>query len=721
MFNYVGEIVPFCGKNMDATVRQANRPLIRSVTFAAALIGTLEALIWTSLSLISILFYHSIILIDENLPTNSYEHHDSESIADVIVTTKTFNIFMYIYLVLSLIWLITSLNALWAMTRNKWADGFSIVGGWALVTLMISVLDIVLMSVVVADFVTVQGFYTSSEATTSTTVTTTATSISASTADTYTTISVTTPVSAGPTGTEATTVSSDYFSQDTTTIAPSPPGFALVVASWILETAEYEGLKEVIYTSYGIVMSLAARGYVLWIVNVIFACILMKFAYDLKKEAAPSLLPILDAYSTGSHRTPWNLYEQTDISNAYSNDAFKDENDQSMFRRSDSFISQDPSAKGRNPPQQRRQPLQSGDTQQEPHTSPQSQCRKRQGGKDWKEKRTQDAPRRTSRLYAPWESPDAAQVCFKAEEQLRFVKKVDMTAANLFFLRGILLLWLVCAVVCVHNKRDVHRIVIKERRPRSQKKGHGHYHGHSRNVSQKSKGRKKHKDSSEESRSFEDSEESSSASSSESSFEDKYRSYNTQKPYHQHNNNHRPHKSKTTHKKPSHFSSHEHEATKDYRDKNGPTYHSEWIPLSSEHVQVFSSRERPTNNRKKRKESKHGKQFFETYPQHNTNIGGFFNYPNWNYQQKLYESFPPLIGTIEQPKFEVLASPIGLQNQRTSYEATELLPSESIKTTLIRIPEESLVVSEEETKGGLKNETMETTTTVKPTTIRSRG
>lgn len=88
-------------------------------------------------------------------------------------------------------------------------------------------------------------------------------------------------------------------------------------------------------TAVGVVMTLAARGFVVWIINVIFIVILGKHWYDLhtKKtynEPDPS---ILDAYTTSS-RPPWDLtnsiYADTNRS-GYNNKAFNDDNDNPKF------------------------------------------------------------------------------------------------------------------------------------------------------------------------------------------------------------------------------------------------------------------------------------------------------------------------------------------------------------------------------------------------------
>jgi len=68
-----------------------------------------------------------------------------------------------------------------------------------------------------------------------------------------------------------------------------------------------EAEPEKILVSYGIIMSMAARGYILWILNVILAVILIKFTGDLvksEKSTEPSM-PIIHGYETANVNPPW--------------------------------------------------------------------------------------------------------------------------------------------------------------------------------------------------------------------------------------------------------------------------------------------------------------------------------------------------------------------------------------------------------------------------------
>jgi hypothetical protein len=85
----------------------------------------------------------------------------------------------------------------------------------------------------------------------------------------------------------------------------------------------------------GIVMTLAARGFVLWIINVVLIVIFGKHLYSqLKnKTTATSDQSILNAYTTGG-RPPWempnSLYIDTDRQ-GYNNKGFRNDNDNPML------------------------------------------------------------------------------------------------------------------------------------------------------------------------------------------------------------------------------------------------------------------------------------------------------------------------------------------------------------------------------------------------------
>ncbi|XP_018567840.1 uncharacterized protein LOC108908303 isoform X2 [Anoplophora glabripennis] len=337
------------------TGKLINTPLIRSVALAAAIIGTFQAAIWFSFSLISILLYHSVIEIDTNLSSHNYLRiiydaflNPDKTNEDVIVTADAFNIFMYLYVISSFVWLIASLYMMWAMKRNKWGGNFVVISLWSGTTILIAILDVVLMSLVVADYVNIQDSLDLPITPPESPFTTEATSTKG-----LTTV---------PSTPEETTLPSSSASPLDTTITTQDPGVQaelmltkslskLIVtdASVFQDISQDEVYKQLLNTSYIILVTLAARGYVLWVINVVLAIILIKFAVNLSKNKTPSLLPMIDGYSTG--RPPWgnNLYEQTDIGNGYSNGGFADDNDRTAFPRSDSFVTTEPEGMNQNP------------------------------------------------------------------------------------------------------------------------------------------------------------------------------------------------------------------------------------------------------------------------------------------------------------------------------------------------------------------------------------
>ncbi|KAJ8945948.1 hypothetical protein NQ318_016776 [Aromia moschata] len=287
------------------------------------------------------------------------------------------------------------------------------------------------------------------------------------------------------------------------------------------------------------------------------------------------------------------------------------------------------------------------------------------------------------------------------------------TSTNLLLLRVLLLLWVICAVMSQASRRDVRRIVIRDLVPRGQK-GHGHVRGHrsvgrghserDRKRGRKTKG-KKHRHSSEEDvTSSEDVDASYREDSTrESSFEDKVPSHKVHKT-HRHSKTPR-HATRSPHF--SGFSSLDYEPTRlePYRDESSLNDHGNWIPLSSEHMLQSTSPEEYRTGRKKKKDSRHRKNYVQSlkpppleitssYPLQFDAVSlfphqltGFSNpFANWNYNQKVFQSNPPLIGTIEQPQLQMDGTG-RLKNQRTSYEDQDLMPEASNVKTVINVPD----------------------------------
>ncbi|XP_044259696.1 uncharacterized protein LOC123008103 [Tribolium madens] len=86
---------------------------------------------------------------------------------------------------------------------------------------------------------------------------------------------------------------------------------------------------------YGIVMSLACRGYVLWVVNLVFATILLKFTIKIVlKENEASVMPIIHGYES-NNTPPWFNDSDKDL---WSSPPKSDGYDNQGFTRSDSFL-----------------------------------------------------------------------------------------------------------------------------------------------------------------------------------------------------------------------------------------------------------------------------------------------------------------------------------------------------------------------------------------------
>ncbi|KAJ8919885.1 hypothetical protein NQ315_006414 [Exocentrus adspersus] len=371
----------------------------------------IQAAAWTALSLISILFHNSVIELDVALPYYSYRYilyqiflNPDYSSNEVMLNSNTFQTLMIITAILNAVWLVVSLFILWTMLRDKWENVYFYVGGWSAVTMLIAVFDIILMGLLVADLVTVQDLgnqiVTSTHSPDYTTVSTTLAPPSDLTTATPPLTDFTLPSSISPlpttlppdpatttiattteSTTEATTTTESTSEASTTTESTTEAStiesttggnavaryffdpsvmnegdfnyeasvsFILFYSTLILKYLLFQLYKQLVNGSYFIVITLAARGYVLWIINVVLAVILMKIGMALSRQAASSLLPMIDGYSTG--RAPWgNLYEQTDIGNGYSNAAFADDNDKHVFPRSDSFVNADPDPRNHNP------------------------------------------------------------------------------------------------------------------------------------------------------------------------------------------------------------------------------------------------------------------------------------------------------------------------------------------------------------------------------------
>ncbi|XP_060520102.1 uncharacterized protein LOC132698185 isoform X2 [Cylas formicarius] len=251
---------------------QKPKSLMTPLVITAGLIGAVQGLAWSILSLVSILIYEKVIkvVIDaddaDKIRTYLYfflvKDDESNDGSSFIVTSKVFNIFMYLYFVLSLILLGVSAIILWAFARNKAQNQqIRLLALWVSTIGILSVLDFVLTSLFAHDY--------------------------------------------------------HKLPDD-------------VQSSIIL-----------LQVTYGIVMTLAARGYVLWIINVIFAIVLAKYCFNLLRKNSRPDLSIIDAYTT-SPRPPWDLqnslYDEGNANNfEFTNKGYVNDNAEPIYMKSESF------------------------------------------------------------------------------------------------------------------------------------------------------------------------------------------------------------------------------------------------------------------------------------------------------------------------------------------------------------------------------------------------
>ncbi|CAH1101108.1 unnamed protein product [Psylliodes chrysocephalus] len=240
---------------------------IKCLSLPAALIGTIQSVVWLLLALTSILYYNDIIELSNSLSPTSYGNviynlylHPGIYLEDLIINSKLFNIIMYLYIVFSFLWLVISLYIIWAIFRKKWYNISEMLLCWSVITIMIAAIDVSFMSVLAVDLKTAHNLGWP-------------------------------PSTPEPTTPDTTTPDTVFSGKD-------------------------------LSTSVGIVMSLAARGYILWIVNVVFAVCLLIAACKHRKITRPSLMQrgIINAYETDNR--PFSMYDQVEIDKSFQNEGF---------------------------------------------------------------------------------------------------------------------------------------------------------------------------------------------------------------------------------------------------------------------------------------------------------------------------------------------------------------------------------------------------------------
>ncbi|XP_030762600.1 uncharacterized protein LOC115887335 [Sitophilus oryzae] len=227
----------------------------------AGALGVVQGLLWLGLGIAVVIIKSSITVCqDENLQSDSigigcaiYNVFIKDSEDDHrIINAEGFIIFVYIYLGLSLLWFFVSSFSIWGTLRaGNNSKAKNVV--WSATTTVISLIDVILMSLLVYDYINYEGGRTIAE-----------------------------------------------------------------------------------NVAFGIVLSIAVRGYVLWIINLIFAIVLGKSAYNQYRNAPTNNQSYIDAFDT-SLRPPWETDNdfQQNMSNEEYNSGFINDTDDTY--KSNSF------------------------------------------------------------------------------------------------------------------------------------------------------------------------------------------------------------------------------------------------------------------------------------------------------------------------------------------------------------------------------------------------
>lgn len=251
--------------------------LVECLALPSAIIGSIQAVAWLVLSLISILYYNNQIEPNISSSHNSYGYViyllylQSNHTTDYLIHPESFNIVMYFYMVLSFVWLIISIALFWVTLRKKQNKVSRLLISWSAITIIITILDIIMMSLLAADLHHSQAL---------------------------------------PSDQSTPTVETTSESSSTTESQSEFETYSLNIDTQTMSAA------------ITIVMSLAARGYVLLILNGTFAIILAIAVYKNRQESIPIFQrPIINAYGNGIR--PTTLYDQVEIDKSFQNEGFQ--------------------------------------------------------------------------------------------------------------------------------------------------------------------------------------------------------------------------------------------------------------------------------------------------------------------------------------------------------------------------------------------------------------
>jgi hypothetical protein len=244
--------------------------LLFSKPFALStgILGFIQGISWTIFSVMCICCYTDVVTLDPDQNETEYYQRiyslfldaDTNSTTfeyDILVKPKEFFIFMWFYVAFSIIWTCISGAVIWASLHTQWQIMKSLFGSWATITILISIVDIILTSLIAFDYSTLDGA---------------------------------------------------------------------------------DDIDTVIIVCYGIVMSLAARGYILWLINIIFAAIAIKLVVSSVLKNKEPALPIIHGFEASEANPPWFDNSTRDLwSNPASPKTYEDY-DNHGFTRSRSFV-----------------------------------------------------------------------------------------------------------------------------------------------------------------------------------------------------------------------------------------------------------------------------------------------------------------------------------------------------------------------------------------------
>nr|XP_022915812.1 uncharacterized protein LOC111425793 [Onthophagus taurus] len=136
-------------------------PLLRPLGIVAAILGTLQGLTWTVLSLLVILlssqawkpelsnFYNFNLIAYALFFLERDSNGSSES--DLIFTGTTVLVFGCLYLVISFIWAVSSMTLTWIFMREKYENARISCKSWSVITIITTILDFILIIILAID------------------------------------------------------------------------------------------------------------------------------------------------------------------------------------------------------------------------------------------------------------------------------------------------------------------------------------------------------------------------------------------------------------------------------------------------------------------------------------------------------------------------------------------------------------------------------------------